>query len=99
MITEENVKEILKTCYDPELSISVVDLGLIYEIKVDNDKKTIAIKMTFTSPGCPLTGQMAGDVKDKVEKGTGFSTHVEIVWEPIWTINMMSEEAKTAIGL
>ncbi len=99
MVTEETVREILKTCIDPELSISLLDLGLIYGITVDNEKKAITIKMTFTSQGCPLVGQMAGDVKDKLEKGTGFTVTVEIVWEPAWTIDMISEETKTALGL
>lgn len=99
MPTEENVKKILKNCYDPEIPINIVDLGLVYGIKIDNENKKIAITMTLTSPGCPMYTQIMEDVKRKVEEGTGFNTTVEMVWEPRWTQEMMSEDAKAMIGL
>ncbi len=99
MITEDDVKKILKTCYDPEIPVNIVDLGLIYGIKVDNENKTVDITMTLTTPGCPLFSVISDDVTQKVEKGTNCKAKIELVWEPRWTPDRLSEEAKKAIGL
>ncbi len=99
MITEERVEEILKTCYDPEIPVNIVDLGLVYGIKVDDDKKTVNITMTLTTPGCPLFSVISDDVTQKVEKGTNYKVEIKLVWEPVWTPKMMSEDAKRKIGL
>ena len=99
MITEEQVKLILKNCYDPEIPINIVDLGLVYGVKIDNENKKVKITMTLTSPGCPMYAQISEDVKRRVEEGTGAEAIVEMVWEPRWTQEMMSEDAKATIGL
>ncbi len=99
MITEERVKEILKTCYDPEIPINIIDLGLIYGIKVDDDKKAVNITMTLTTPGCPLFPVISDDVTQKVEKGTDYKVKIELVWEPRWAPEMMSDEARHKMGI
>ncbi|MBI2085335.1 MAG: DUF59 domain-containing protein [Candidatus Aenigmarchaeota archaeon] len=99
MINEEQVKSALKNCYDPEIPINIVDLGLVYGIKIDDENKKIKIIMTLTSPGCPMYVQISEDVKRKVEENTTYETTVEMVWEPRWTQEMMSEDAKAMIGL
>ncbi|MBI4167950.1 MAG: metal-sulfur cluster assembly factor [Candidatus Aenigmarchaeota archaeon] len=99
MITEDDVKSILKNCYDPEIPINIVDLGLVYGIKIDDENKKIKVTMTLTSPGCPMYVQISEDVKRKVEEGTGYEANVEMVWEPRWTQDKMSEDAKAMIGI
>jgi len=99
MITEEQVKSILKGCYDPEIPINIVDLGLVYGLKIDNENKKIKITMTLTSPGCPMYAQISEDVRRRVEEGTSYEASVEMVWEPRWTQEMMSGDAKAMIGL
>ncbi|MBI3413530.1 MAG: DUF59 domain-containing protein [Candidatus Aenigmarchaeota archaeon] len=99
MVSEEQAKSILKNCYDPEIPINIVDLGLVYGIKIDDGNKKIKITMTLTSPGCPLYGQISEDVKRRLEEGTSYEAIVEMVWEPRWTQEMMSEDAKAMIGL
>ncbi|MBI1971686.1 MAG: DUF59 domain-containing protein [Candidatus Aenigmarchaeota archaeon] len=99
MITEDNVKSVLKDCYDPEIPINIVDLGLVYGIKIDDENKKISVTMTLTSPGCPMYAQIMEDVKRRVEGGTGYEADVEMVWEPRWTQDRMSEDAKATIGL
>ena len=90
--------EALKTCLDPELGISIVDLGLIYGVRVEGDKAKI--KMTLTTPGCPLVNMINADVEEKVRKVEGIKeVEVELVWEPRWTPDRISEEGKKALGI
>ena len=87
-----------KTVYDPEIPVNIYDLGLIYtvEINEDNDAK---ILMSLTAPGCPVAGEMPGWVSDAVKPIEGLkSVHVEIVWEPQWGMEMMSDEARLELG-
>ena len=87
-----------KTVYDPEIPVNIYDLGLIYtvEISEDNDAK---ILMSLTAPGCPVAGEMPGWVSDAVKPIEGLnSVHVEIVWEPQWGMEMMSDEARLELG-
>ena len=87
-----------KTVYDPEIPVNIYDLGLIYtvEISKDNDAK---ILMSLTAPGCPVAGEMPGWVSDAVKPIEGLkSVHVEIVWEPQWGMEMMSDEARLELG-
>ena len=100
---ENLIWEQLKTCYDPEIPVNVVDLGLIYDLnyeKIDEDKYYIKIKMTLTAPGCGMGPAIAADVESKVQ-----SLHfvkdilVELVWDPIWNQEMMTEEAKLKLGM
>ncbi len=99
MITEEQVKSALKNCYDPEIPINIVDLGLVYRIEIDDENRKVKIIMTLTSPGCPMYVQISEDVKRKVEENTSYEAVVEMIWEPRWTQEMMSEDAKAMIGL
>ena len=88
----------LRRVYDPELNLNVYDLGLIYtvEINEDNDAK---ILMSLTAPGCPVAGEMPGWVSDAIKPIEGLkSVHVEIVWEPQWGMEMMSDEARLELG-
>jgi FeS assembly SUF system protein len=95
---EADVIEVLKTCYDPEIPVDIYTLGLIYEVKVDADGSA-DIKMTLTSPACPVAGSLPGDVQAKVSQVPGVtSTRVELVWDPPWDQEMMSEEAKLRLG-
>lgn len=96
-VTEELVKDALKQCMDPEVPLSVVDLGLIYGIDI-NDKNDVNIKMTMTTRGCPLHDTLVNDVKRYLGKVDGIGDiNVEIVWDPPWTPERMSPEAKEKI--
>jgi len=96
-ITEEQVKEALTNVYDPEIGMNVIELGLVYDIEVD-DEDNVSIEMTLTSPGCPL-GEILTQQVDHVLRAIGAkSTRVDIVWSPTWTPDMMSEEAKEKLG-
>ena len=90
--------KVLKTCYDPEIPINIVDLGLIYGIKINGGN--VWIKMTLTSPMCPLAGFIAEDVKTKVQAIPGVKkTSVEIVWKPQWSPERISKEARKSLGI
>jgi len=97
-VTKTEVMKKLKECYDPEIPINIVDLGLVYEVKID--KGNVYIKMTLTSIGCPLTGFIAEEVKSKVKEIKGVKeVEVDIVWDPPWTPEMMSKEARAILGI
>lgn len=99
MITKEQVLAQLATVMDPELHIDIVSLGLIYEVRVDQH---VNIKMTLTTPGCPLAPVIDTMVKDAIVKLPGLSRQdiaVELVWEPAWSVDLMSEEAKLQLGM
>jgi FeS assembly SUF system protein len=92
------IVEILKTCYDPEIPVDIFELGLIYDINIDDDS-TAHILMTLTSPNCPVAGSLPAEVKDKVKSVIGINdAEVQIVWDPPWNPEMMSEEAKLELG-
>jgi len=98
MVTKAQVLEALKTVYDPEFPISVVDLGLIYDVKADKDN--VRIKMTLTNPGCPMSGVIVDMVKQKVEGLNGVKiASVELVFEPPWTPERMSKEARKKFAI
>jgi len=97
-VTSQQVLDSLKQCMDPEIPINVVDMGLIYGVNVTDDNK-VDIKMTMTTRGCPLHDTLVSDVKRYVNKVPGVSAvNVEIVWEPAWTPEKMSEEGKKLIN-
>ena len=97
MIDEKQVWDQLRNCYDPEIPINVVDLGLIYDVKVDDE--VVRIKMTLTAPGCPMASFLADDVRTKVLAVDNVKdVIVDVVWEPPWTPAMMSPEAKANLG-
>ncbi len=97
-VKETQILDSLRQCMDPEVPISVVDMGLIYGITVQDDNK-VDIKMTMTTRGCPLHDTLVNDVKRYVTKVPGVTgVNVEIVWEPAWTPEKMSEEGKKMIN-
>ena len=97
--TEEEIVKVLKTVYDPEIPVNIYDLGLIYNVDIDDDKN-VDIEMTFTSPSCPASDFIIEDVQQKVEGIKGIkSVRVNLVFEPEWHRDMMTEEAKLELGL
>ncbi|MFA6540094.1 MAG: metal-sulfur cluster assembly factor [Bacteroidota bacterium] len=95
-ITKEAVYAALKDVYDPEIPVSIVDLGLVYDVKIIDD--WVGVKMTLTSPGCGLSNQIANNVRERVASIQGVhEADVRIVWEPQWSPDMMSEEAKKKV--
>ena len=98
MITPEIVFQKLKECCDPEIPVNIVDLGLIYDVAVAEDG--VKVKMTMTSPGCPLHASMAESVKRKLKEIEGVGkAEVEIVWQPPWTPQRMAPELRRRLGL
>lgn len=97
MVTKEQVLEALKNCYDPEIPVNIVDLGLIYDLKVDGG--SVYVKMTLTAPGCPAHVFLKEQVEQEILRIPGVErAEVEIVWDPPWTPERMSEEAKRQLG-
>jgi probable FeS assembly SUF system protein SufT len=100
---EDRVWAALRTCYDPEIPVNVVDLGLVYNCEVSElpeGGSRVAIKMTLTAPGCGMGPVIADDVKRKVEEIAGVrETDVEVVFDPQWNQNMMTEAARLQLGL
>mgnify|MGYP003323468096 FL=1 len=99
---EEEVWNVLHTCYDPEIPVNIVDLGLVYncEIKDQEGGVSILIEMTLTAPGCGMGPVIADEVKQKLTSLSGAkSVEVELVWEPQWNQDMMSDAAKLQLGL
>lgn len=89
----------LREVYDPEIPVNIFELGLIYKITVDADNN-VDVKMTLTSPGCPVAGEMPGMVKDAIKPVEGVGdVHVEIIWEPTWNPGMMAETAKYQLNM
>ena len=98
-IIKNEIIEAMKTVYDPEIPVSIYELGLIYEVDVDTDGSA-NIRMTLTSPGCPVAGTLPGEVESKARAESGATdVEVEVVWDPTWTMDMMSDGAKLELGL
>ncbi|WP_456403904.1 SUF system Fe-S cluster assembly protein [Thiolapillus sp.] len=96
---EEQVITAIRSVYDPEIPVNVYDLGLIYGITIDKDKKA-SIQMTLTAPACPVAGILPGQVETAVRNVEGIEdARVELVWDPPWSQERMSEEAQLALGL
>jgi probable FeS assembly SUF system protein SufT len=93
----------LRTCYDPEIPINIVDLGLVYECEVkpnEDGTRTVEVKMTLTAPGCGMGEILVDDAKDKIERiPTVREAHVELVFDPPWNQSMMSEAARLQTGM
>lgn len=97
--TEEEIVKMLRTVYDPEIPVNIYDLGLIYKVEVD-DSRNVEIDMTFTAPNCPAADFIIEDVRQKVSSIDGVrNAQINIVFEPEWNKDMMSEEAKLELGL
>jgi FeS assembly SUF system protein len=89
--------EAIKTCYDPEIPVNIYELGLIYEVKETDG--IVEVKMTLTSPNCPAAESLPGEVKTKISAIENVKeANVEVVFEPTWDKEMMSEEAKLELG-
>ena len=95
----ERIIETLRTVYDPEIPVNIYDIGLIYEIEI-NDDAEVHIKMTLTSPSCPVAGTLPGEAEQRVAATPGVAkATLDLVWDPPWTMEMLSEAAKLQLGL
>lgn len=100
MISEEMVIEALSTVYDPEIPLNVYDLGLIYAIRILNEDGIVEIDMTLTSPNCPSIESLPSEVEEKVGSIDGVKdVRLQIIWDPPFSIDMMSDEARLTLGL
>ncbi len=89
----------LKQVYDPEIPVNIYDLGLIYELNIDKERK-VSIVMTFTAPNCPMADEVMHEVEDSVKRVPGVTgCHIELTFEPVWDRSMLSEEARVDLGL
>ena len=96
---QERVIEVLKTVFDPEIPVNIYDLGLIYRIELNDDNTVLSVDMTLTAPSCPAADFIVEDVRQKLETITGLErVEVNLVFEPEWDKEMMSEEAKMELG-
>jgi FeS assembly SUF system protein len=96
---ETPIVEALRTCYDPEIPVNIYELGLVYGIDVQPSGEVI-IRMTLTSPNCPVAGSLPGEVQQKVRSVPGVTdAKVELVWDPPWCMDNMSEAAKLQLGM
>jgi FeS assembly SUF system protein len=97
-LSKDDVVAVLKKCYDPEIPINIWDLGLVYDIAIGDE--TIVVKMTLTAPGCPASAYLSSDVKRKIEALPGVKqAEVQIVWDPPWTPEAMSDIGKKQFGM
>ena len=89
----------LRSVFDPEIPVNIYELGLIYKVEID-EANNVAIKMTLTAPGCPVAGEMPGQVRDAVKTVEGLGdVNVELVWDPPWNQGLMAETAKLQLGM
>ena len=97
-VTQEEVLSALKQCYDPEIPVNIVDLGLIYGVRVEpaaEDQQDVTVDMTLTSQGCPAHVMIGEQVKSRLEQLPGVrNANVNVVWEPAWTPERLSEDAR-----
>jgi len=95
----DRVIEVLRSCYDPEIPVNIYELGLIYEVTVSAEN-AVQIRMTLTSPMCPVAGSLPPEVEEKVSALAGVKeAKVEVVWDPPWNPSMMSEAARLELNL
>jgi len=97
-VTKEKVYEALKNVMDPEIGFNIVDLGLVYDVEVEGRK--VVVRMTLSSPSCPLSGTILSWVESAVRNIEGVEdVEIQLVWEPKWSIEMASDEVKKALGM
>ena len=97
-VREEDVVEALRECYDPEIPVNIVDLGLVYGLKLGTNR--VDVKMTLTALGCPMAGEVMSEVRDKLLQLGGIKdAGVELTYEPPWTPERMSEDARWELGM
>lgn len=103
LVPAEKVWEALKECYDPEIPVNIVELGLVYELRVEEEmpgEANIYVRMTLTAPGCGMGPMIAADVKRRVTQIPGVkNVLVELVFDPVWNTSMMSEAAKLMLNI
>ena len=98
MVTKDQIIASLRQVYDPEIPVNLVDLGLIYEIQIN--EQSVMVKMTLTATGCPMHSVISKNVKDAIAGLDGVSgVEVEVVWEPRWNPEMISPEGRVALGM
>ena len=96
-ITQDQVIDILRTCYDPEIPLNIYDLGLIYDIDINEDM--VSVTMTLTAAGCPMAGTVGPEVENRILEIEGVNdSQVDIVWDPPWTPEMLRPEAKELLS-
>ena len=102
-VKEEDIWSALKTCYDPEIPVNIVDLGLVYDLvleKLPGGKSRVDVKMTLTAPGCGMGATIAGDARQKLLALPGIEdANVEVVWDPQWHQSMITAEGRRILGL
>ena len=94
---EELVLEVLKECYDPEIPLNIVDLGLIYDVDLGNDE--LKVKMSLTAPGCPSSETISLDIQSKLLEAGFPNPKIQVVWDPPWTAERISEEGRKVLGI
>ena len=98
MVTREQVYEALQDCYDPEIPVNIVDLGLVYDVEVEGG--AVAVKMTLTTPGCGMGGMIASNAQSLIMEIPGVEeANVDLVWDPPWDPGRISEEARQKLGI
>ncbi len=98
-LLKKQIIDVIKTCYDPEIPVNIYELGLIYDVHID-DENNVRVIMTLTSPACPVAGTLPKDVEQRVRSVQEVQeVKVDVVWDPPWNPQMMSEEARLELGL
>jgi len=96
---EQEIFDLQKRVIDPELMVNIVDLGLVYDVRVDDTLRTVEVDMTLTSPGCPLGDVIMEDVEQVIKNDlSDYQIKVNLVWEPMWTLDRLTEQGKEALG-
>jgi probable FeS assembly SUF system protein SufT len=101
-VNEGQVWEVLKTCYDPEIPVNIVDLGLVYDLRIEQGAEgaKVAVQMTLTAPGCGMGPVIAREAQQKISQLSGVAdADVQVVWEPPWSPEKISEEGKKRLGM
>ena len=102
-VDEKGVWDVLKTCYDPEIPVNIVDLGLVYDMQIEplpSGRNRVGVKMTLTAQGCGMGATIAGDAQQKLLALDGVEeASVDIVWDPVWHQSMISEQGRRILGL
>jgi metal-sulfur cluster biosynthetic enzyme len=102
-VTEQDVLSALRSCYDPEIPVNIVDLGLIYNVKfatADDNKQDVSVDMTLTAQGCPEHVNISAQVKSRLEQLPGIrNVQVNVVWTPPWTPERLSADARRQLGI
>ncbi len=98
LIDQSAVYDALRECYDPEIPVNIVDLGLVYDVRIKDDD-IVEVDFTLTAPGCSMSGMIREDIRTRLLQVEGIKDAVvNIVWEPLWTPDKMSEDARKALG-